>query len=502
VPKLPTLGSTYNLLDNSEAFPKMANLVRTTIFIFLFFISPWYIVLADLRPEIGTHTLGMGGASVGYSDELTGTICNPANLAIIRNANLMYELSQGALLLNYRFRNFGNLGISVIDMDNTDRFMDSDPNNPIGTFQFGDNTVLFSYAGRVQRFMLGMNLGLNRTRNANSLWQPNIDIGGIAEIKPNLFAGISFINFAGTNIYDKENNLLKKYRQQFSLGLSWLPEEHLQLSMDWDTARAKLRLGTQVSINWLTLRLGSITNLDKNRTWNWSAGFSLKYNKFRINYAYLDDDEITYKHMLSFGYRLGGKKKQKNNDENSSDISSSKNNSVIPKLEPRPELVHPDDIHTKGKLESLSRKYDIEIPLVLAVVKTESGFNPEAISRVGAVGLMQLMPATARELGLKVPKYRNIKKPKIDARIDERFDPQKNLEAGLNYLCRMLKMYDGNYVLAIAAYNAGPGNVRKDVPLIDETERHVGKVLNYYYSYKNFPDKKQKDLAILNSILE
>lgn len=110
---------------------------------------------------------------------------------------------------------------------------------------------------------------------------------------------------------------------------------------------------------------------------------------------------------------------------------------------------------------------------------------------------MQLMPDTARNLGLKVPKYRNKTRPNRDPNVDERFDPAKSIRAGVKYLRRMLDKYKNNYVLAIAAYNIGPGRVDRNVPLVRETERHANKVLNYYFQYKNSSQAQTKALQTL-----
>jgi soluble lytic murein transglycosylase-like protein len=124
---------------------------------------------------------------------------------------------------------------------------------------------------------------------------------------------------------------------------------------------------------------------------------------------------------------------------------------------------------TRAELEALAadvaRRHGLDPALVLAVASVESAFRPKAVSPKGALGLMQLMPATATSLG-----------------VADAFDPETNLEGGSRYLAELIALYGGDLTKALAAYNAGPGAVKRHggVPPYRETRAYVKKVLERY----------------------
>jgi soluble lytic murein transglycosylase-like protein len=124
-----------------------------------------------------------------------------------------------------------------------------------------------------------------------------------------------------------------------------------------------------------------------------------------------------------------------------------------------------DTADLRQLVRTISREHGVDPKLVDALVRVESSYDPNAVSRRGAMGLMQLMPATARRLD-----------------VDDPFDPEKNIRGGVKEFSRLIDQYSGNLQFALAAYNAGEGAVARyqGVPPYSETRNYVSRILSLY----------------------
>ena len=116
-------------------------------------------------------------------------------------------------------------------------------------------------------------------------------------------------------------------------------------------------------------------------------------------------------------------------------------------------------------VEQAASRFQVDPELIHAIIRVESGYDPKAVSSKGAMGLMQLIPATAQRFGVANP-----------------FDPKQNLEGGVNYLKYLMGLFGGDLTLSLAAYNAGEHSVQRwgGIPAIPETQNYVRKVTNIY----------------------
>ena len=130
----------------------------------------------------------------------------------------------------------------------------------------------------------------------------------------------------------------------------------------------------------------------------------------------------------------------------------------------------PDPEYYDSMIREAALRYQVDPRLIKSVIRAESNFNYLAVSRKGALGLMQLMPGTADDMQVADP-----------------FDPKENINGGTRYLRKMLGMFNGNLRLALAAYNAGPNRVVKlgRVPHLKETREYISRVQYFYKEYLN-----------------
>lgn len=154
-------------------------------------------------------------------------------------------------------------------------------------------------------------------------------------------------------------------------------------------------------------------------------------------------------------------------------VRDSKRRAATPKSGAKRRKVSRSSAPYESIIQEAARLYQLPEPFLRAVMKVESNFNPDVVSRAGAMGLMQLMPATARSMGVQDP-----------------FNPRQNILGGARYLRVLANRFNGDLILTVAAYNAGEGAVNRyeGVPPYDETQRYVRRILKHYYAYRGAND--------------
>ncbi len=487
---------------------------RGWLFIVPIFLSFLYLfngkdILSDslnLRPEVGTRGLGLSGAFISSADDATSPLWNPAGLATLQRGNLIYDLSQGALSFAYPINSIGTFGINLLDFNGGDRFLIEHASNPIGSFELGSNQALFSYARKLGPLQLGASTGYSRAPYQGSRWAQNYDIGMVTELNPYLRLGMRLRDISGVTILHENGQILQTFDQQLALGAALIPHPiirwHNRVNIISPGFGTSLEIGNET----IAARVGSAFSFNTDTpVQSWSAGFSLSQSGKQIHYTYLNHGDLEHKHLVSIGMSFGDQQpisqkpevkteKQQPSVEATTRVQSKEANSTI---QTRP----PEQSPVKYKTVQIAETYNIDVELLLAIVYTESNFNPVAVSKNGAVGLMQMMPHTAQELGLKVPAYSNKRQPIRNANTDERFNPIKNLHAGLTYFNKLFERYRGDLTLTIGAYNVGPGRVKVNGPLISRGKKYVKRVLTRAELYQNNAEQRDIDIKRLEAVL-
>jgi hypothetical protein len=196
--------------------------------------------------------------------------------------------------------------------------------------------------------------------------------------------------------------------------------------------------------------------------------------------VYADIYKYTDEHgVICFTDAPYGKKTEKVVKEKTSDLSIESRVSRNPAKQP-PASASAGPVDYTAYVREAASKYEIEPELIRAVIKAESNGNHRAVSRKGAMGLMQLMPQTANDMNVSNP-----------------FNPEENIEGGTRYLRYLIEKFNGDITLALAAYNAGPRTVEKygNVPPISETIQYVKKVFAFYRGRRNVTIQDEREPA-------
>ena len=194
------------------------------------------------------------------------------------------------------------------------------------------------------------------------------------------------------------------------------------------------------------------------------AAISQRINQIKDR-IYQIDERFNQRLRKDFHQMLNKEKQSDNYKSWNKDLSNSSSIRHLSKLNVNKQEQR-DFLENKyqDKINALASRYNVPAAMIDSVMMVESAKIPGAISHKGAMGLMQLMPGTAKDMGVTDP-----------------FSPEQNLEAGVKYLSKLNRMYQGDWEKTLAAYNAGPGNVKNGkLPPFDETKNYIKKVMNAY----------------------
>ena len=498
--------------NQPSTFPyrKRGLLLIATVFLILAYFLGQKSTLSDplnLRPEVGTRGIGLGGAFISSADDATSPLWNPAGLATLQRGNLVYDLSQGAVSLAYPIKPIGTFGVNFLDLNSSDRFLLNHTANPIGSFELGNNQALLSYARKFGPVQLGVSTGYSRAPYYGSRWAQNYDVGVLTELNSHLALGMRLRDISGVTIRHKDGQILQTFDQQLAIGAVFTPHPIIRWHNRLDIMPSCFGTSVEIGSKTISARVGStFTFNDESPSQSWSVGFSLNQLGKQLHYTWLNQEDHAYKHLISIGMSFGGKEPVSQQPETSTQAPKSNTTgpSVTAQTPTAKSETETQQKQTISEYQSIqiAKKHNIEVALMLAIIHAESNFNPIAVSKNGAGGLMQMMPGTARELGLKVPQYQDKRKPKLNSDIDERFNPYKNLNAGLTYFKRLVEKYKGNLTLALGAYNIGPGKVKVAGPLTSRGKKYANTVLSRYQLYRDNIAQMEMDLKRLEAVLE
>ena len=260
-----------------------------------------------LRPVVGTRGLGLSHAFISTNDDATSPLWNPAGLASLRHGNLIYDFSQGAFSFAYPIRRIGTFGINFLDLNPSDRFLVDHISNPIGTFEYGYNQALLSFARKIGRLQLGASTGYTRAPFSNSLWSPNYDFGASMALSPKVVVGMQYKDISGVSIHHQNGTVLQEFDQQIAFGTTLIPHRVIRWHSCYNVYPSSFGTSLELVTGSFAANIGSLFSfVNESPHQSWSLGIS--FNKWgkQTYYTFLHDENLKYKHLFAIGITFGG----------------------------------------------------------------------------------------------------------------------------------------------------------------------------------------------------